>query len=119
MFTYFVMSTLIILVLLKLNSRAIQRLKQHKHEMENLQMLAEQKEELWESSFEYKRLSKIQEYRIEQLNNEIIRQQKLNIQLITRYNFIRESVVDVPLKHARFFFIDIPKEKLLLHFSEN
>lgn len=119
MFTYVVMSVLVILVLIKLNFRAIYRLKCHQHEMKNIQMLIEQKEELWDSSFKYKRLSKIQEYRIEQLNMEIKRQQKINFVFIERYNSIRESVIDVPLKNGRFFAVNINKEKLLLHFSEN
>lgn len=119
MFTYIVMSTLLILLLLKLNSRAIKRLKQHRHEMENLEMLLEQKEELWNSSFEYKRISKIQDYRIQQLQDELKRQQQINIHIVSQYNSIRESIADVPLKHGRFFSINIPKEKLLLHFSEN
>ncbi len=119
MFTYSVMSTLIILVLLKLNSRAIKRLKQHKHEMRNREMLLEQKDELWDRAFEYKRLSKVQEYRIQQLREEIIRQQEMNIHLIEQYNSIRESVIDIPKKHGRFFAANVTKEKLLLHFSEN
>ena len=96
MFIYVVMSMLVILVLIKLNFRAIYRLKCHQHEMNDIRMLIEQKDELWDSSFEYKRLSKIQEYRIEQLNIEIKRQQKINLESIERYNSIRESIVDVP-----------------------
>lgn len=119
MFTYSVMSTLLILVLLKLNSRAIKRLKQHKHEMKDQQMLLEQKEELWETAFEYKRISKIQEYRIQQLREELIRQQEINIHVVGQYNSIRESVIDIPKKHGRFFAVNVDKHKLLLHFSEN
>lgn len=119
MYAYIVMSVLLILVLLKLNHRAIERLKRHKHEMQNLKMLLLQKEELWDSSFEYKRLSKIQEFRIQELRNEVIRQQELNIELVTKYNSIRESVIDIPKKHGRFFAVNVTKDKLLLHFSEN
>ena len=119
MFELIVILSLVILLLARLNFDALKRLKAHKHDTRTIELLQQAKEELWDEKFILKREIMVMSIRLQEHRNEIMRQQKINYKLIAQYNHIRNSVIDVPLKHGRFFDIHIEKENLLLSFSEN
>lgn len=119
MSTVITMLSLVILLLTRLYFSALKRLKSQKHNSYNIKQFEAMKNELWDKNFELKRKATLLEWRLEEHRKEIIRQQKINYIIVRQYNNIRESVIDVPLKHGRFFDIHIEKENLLLSFSEN
>lgn len=118
MYEYIVMSGLVILLLARLYSRAIKRLKEHKHDATTIRHLKLAKEELYDKNFEQQRAIMILEYRIEHAGKEIERQKLINLTVIDFYECNKRSI-DIPLKHARFFDYHQEKEDLMFTFSEN
>jgi len=95
MFTYCVICTLLVLLLLRLNYDALKRLKGFKHNGHNLKQTVLAKEELWQKNFEQKVMIMRLEIRVEQYSKQLKLQQEINLKLVTRYNNLRESIIDV------------------------
>ena len=85
----------------------------------DIKQLLEAKDEMWDEAFELKRKIKLLEWRNQQLGEQLETQKDFNIKIVSAYNRIRESTIDVPYKHGRFFAVEIGEERILKSFSEN
>lgn len=98
--TYIILSLLVIILLIKMNNDTLKKLKKYQHDSYNAQTL----------------------YEVNlNLSIEIERQKHINIAIAKNYNDIRNSVIDIPLKNGRFFYIktEIDNKKYLCTFGEN
>lgn len=119
MYTLTVILTLIILLLLRINFDALKKLKAREHERRNFRYLQQKQEETIEMLDEYRTITRKQSQFIEKFRKELIKQQSINLKLVTAYNNVSGSIIDIPKDKARFFSVKADGQKLLLHFSEN
>jgi hypothetical protein len=112
MFEYSVMSTLLVLLLLKQNWCAQKRLKSQKHDYVNLIKKHEVHKELLEKN----QILKTENYN---LNIKFQQQQKINFILLEKFNNIIDNAIDIPNKNNRFFAMSVNRKTIIALFSEN
>jgi len=110
---------MIILLLLKQNYYLKKQIKKINADHKNALRTMHVNNELYEVNQNLKNELNVCYYNLNNYKQELERQRKINVDIVLKYNSIRESVIDVPLKHGRFFAVKLAKEKVLLHFSEN
>jgi hypothetical protein len=50
---------------------------------------------------------------------ELRRQMNINYTMVSQYNELRDSIIDMPPKSGRFFAVKLTNNAYLKHFSEN